>query len=105
MAYLIYFVDKLIKWTQGRQITAGRILHVKNCKFTAIMKASACQTNRQKVQKGSFDGFVGYISFPQVAAGRNWAGSGRSAFMRGSMNSCGLGQSERMAVTANKPVI
>jgi hypothetical protein len=43
---------------QWRQITAGRILHAKNCKFTAIIKASECQTNRQKVQKGAIDGFL-----------------------------------------------
>jgi hypothetical protein len=59
MTDLIVFVDILIKWMRWRQITAGRILHVKNCKFTPIRQASACETNRQKLQKGAFDGFDG----------------------------------------------
>jgi hypothetical protein len=79
MTYLIHFIDKLIKWTQWRQTTEGRILHVKNCKFTEITKASAFKINRQKVQKGAFDGLVGWFSVLQVDSDCNWAESGLSA--------------------------
>jgi len=79
-----------------RQITAGRILHVKNCKFTPIRQASACETNRQKVQKGAFDGFEGRFSFPQVADVRNWAGSGLSGSLHEPIQSCHLGGSEHL---------
>ncbi|MFN0045520.1 MAG: hypothetical protein ACKVOS_03550 [Sphingorhabdus sp.] len=37
--------------------------------------------------------------------GSFWAGSGRSASVRGSMNSCRLGRLERLAAVANFSVI
>jgi len=45
------------------------------------------------------------MCWSEAIDGCKWAGSGLSAAMRGLMNSCRLGRSERLAVAANNSAI